>query len=137
MSKKKIILIITAIFLLVALGYGAKALLDLKAYKAEIASMEIGEINLADVPDGAYEGSYDAGLVRVRLLVSVADHRITGIDLLEHENGKGGPAEALIPEVLDAQSLDVDIVAGATSSSKVILKSIELALDEASADGGN
>ena len=129
MSKKKIILIITAVLLLAAVGFGAKALMELNAYKAEIASMEIGEINLAEVPDGTYEGSYDAGLVRVRLQVSVADGRMTGIELLEHENGKGGPAEALIPKVIEAQSLDVDIVSGATSSSKVILKSIELALE--------
>lgn len=129
MSKKKIILILTAIFVLVAAGYGTKALLELRAYKADIAAMEIGEINLDQVQDGTYEGSYDAGLVRVRLQVSVAGHRITGIELLEHENGKGGPAEALIPKVIEAQSLDVDIVSGATSSSKVILKSIELALE--------
>lgn len=129
MPRKKIILLLAAAALIAALGFGAKALVDLNAYKAEIAGMEIGEINLEDMPDGTYEGAYDAGLVRVLLEVTVVDQRITDIKLLEHENGKGAPAEAVIPAVIEAQSLEVDIVSGATSSSKVILKSIELALE--------
>ena len=41
---------------------------------------------------------------------------------------KGKPAKAIVPKIVDAQSLEVDAVAGATNSSKVIKKAIENAL---------
>jgi len=44
---------------------------------------------------------------------------------------KGKPAEAIVDSVVAAQSLQVDIVSGATLSSKCILKAIEVALESA------
>jgi uncharacterized protein with FMN-binding domain len=60
------------------------------------------------------------------------NHKIEYIELVKHKNGRGGPAEIIPIKVVEAQSLDVDIVSGATSSSKVILKAIENALNSAS-----
>jgi len=48
--------------------------------------------------------------------------------ILEHDNGKGGKAEKIVDDVIKAQSLNVDVVSGATVSSKVILKAGEMAL---------
>ena len=48
--------------------------------------------------------------------------------LLEHQTGLGGKAEAIIDQVIQNQSLEVDAVSGATTSSKTILKAIENAL---------
>jgi uncharacterized protein with FMN-binding domain len=129
-SKKKIIIFVVAI-LLIGLAIGAKFMLEVQSYQKQIASMQIEEINLANVPDGNYEGSYDAGLIKVKVLVDVKDHKITNIDLVQHDNGKGGPGEAVIPEVIESQSLEVEAVSGATNSSKVILKSIEIAISDA------
>ena len=42
--------------------------------------------------------------------------------------GKGSQAEKIVNEVVNKQSLDVDLVSGATISSKVIIKSVENAL---------
>ena len=127
-KSKKIILIGLAVLLFAGLGIGGKFLLDVQNYQKEIAAMTIADIDLSQVPDGTYEGVYDADLIKVKVAVDVKDHQMTDIRLLQHDNGKGAPAEAVIPEVLSTQSLDVDIVSGATNSSKVILKSIELAL---------
>ena len=127
-KKTKIIIMVIGIVLLIGLGIGAKFLMDVNAYQKEIAAMEIQDIDLSNVPDGTYEGSYDADLIQVKVAVEVKDHNITNIELLQHENGKGGPAEAVIPKVIEAQSLQVDAVSGATNSSKVILKSIEIAI---------
>jgi uncharacterized protein with FMN-binding domain len=131
MKTKKKILIIIVVVLLVGLAIGAKLLLEVQSYQNQIAALEINEIDLTNVPDGIYEGIYDADLIKVKVLVDVKDHKITNIDLVEHENGKGGPAEAVIPEVIESQSVQVDGVSGATNSSKVILKSIELAINSA------
>lgn len=130
-KKTKIIIMVIGIVLLIGLGIGAKFLMDVNAYQKEIAAMEIQDIDLSNVPDGTYEGSYDADLIQVKVAVEVKDHNITNIELLQHENGKGGPGEAVIPEVIETQSLEVDTVSGATNSSKVILKSIEIAIEGA------
>ena len=50
------------------------------------------------------------------------------IDLLEHRNEKGKPAEQIIDDILKRQQIDVDEVSGATNSSKVIKKAIENAI---------
>ncbi len=131
MKTKKKILIVVAIIVLIGLGIGAKLLLDVQSYQNQIAALQVNEIDLAKVPDGSYEGSYDTYFIKVKVRVEVKDHAISNIDLLQHENGKGASAEAIIPEVIQAQSLDVDAVSGATNSSKVILKSIELAINSA------
>jgi uncharacterized protein with FMN-binding domain len=130
-KKKKIILIVTGILVLIGLVIGGKYMWDLKNYKDEVAAMQIGQINLSDVPDGSYEGAYDVDFIKVKVKVDVKNHEIENIELLQHDNGKGDPAEAIIPEVITAQSLDVEAVSGATNSSKLILKSIEIAIDSA------
>lgn len=63
--------------------------------------------------------------------VIIEGGRIEDIRLLDHGNGMGQPAEAIIEDVVEDQSLDVDSVSGATYSSRVILKAIEAALIEA------
>ncbi|MDX9957394.1 MAG: FMN-binding protein [Clostridia bacterium] len=80
------------------------------------------------VQDGSYVGKAFLMPVSVRASVTVAGGRIVSIELLKHFNGQGQPAEALIPEVVKAQSLGVDVVAGATHSSLTILKALENAL---------
>jgi uncharacterized protein with FMN-binding domain len=64
----------------------------------------------------------------VAVRVNVEDGAITGIDILEHKNGLGGKAERIVNDVLERQSLRVNVVSGATASSKAILKAIENAL---------
>ena len=50
------------------------------------------------------------------------------IELLEHENGRGTPAEAILSQMVQKQTTAVDAVSGATCSSKVIRKAVENAI---------
>ncbi len=50
------------------------------------------------------------------------------IDILEHKNGRGKPAEIVVDRMVEEQKIDVDAVSGATNSSIVIKKSVENAL---------
>ncbi len=100
------------------------------AYQRAIAALDVPDIALTGVADGTYEGECDAGYIRARVEVTVEDGRITEIGLLEHRNERGAAAEALLPEVVEAQSLDVDAVSGATNSSKVIRQAIADALEK-------
>ncbi|MBR0574986.1 FMN-binding protein [Proteiniclasticum sp. BAD-10] len=86
------------------------------------------EPDLLALEDGSYEGDFDAKIVSAKVRVEIKDHQITKIILLEHRNGQGKAAEALPQKVVEGQSLQVDLVSGATYSSIVILKAIEEAL---------
>jgi uncharacterized protein with FMN-binding domain len=100
----------------------------MREFRQRINAIEIENIDLQQVADGEYEGEYDAAIVKARVKVIVKDHRIVDIELLQHENGRGKPAEVIPAQVVAAQSLQVDTISKATYSSKVILEAIEQAL---------
>ncbi len=112
----------------IAVIAGGKLLLDTQAYKATIQNMKFSNIDITAVPDGTYEGDFDAGLVYARVSATVKHGVMTDLKLLEHRNGKGAPAEGIVDSILEKQTTAVDSVSGATSSSKVIRKAVENAL---------
>lgn len=120
---KKAVIIAVVIFVILT---GGKMILE-KNLK-ELAETKIENVDLTTVKDGTYTGSYEAMPVSANVTVTVLNNKITNIKINEHNNGQGSSAETIITKVLEAQKLDVDTVAGATYSSKVILKAIENAL---------
>lgn len=99
-----------------------------RAFPAIRASTKAFE--LTSVADGRYEGSSLIAPVSVKVKVTVENRRLSRIEIVKHFNGRGKPAEAIVDRVIEAQSLGVDIVAGATYSSLAILKAIEDALSK-------
>lgn len=89
----------------------------------------LDELHLASISDGTYIGSCDNRIVKVTVEVTVKNHHLTGVTILRHDNGMGKKAEAITAKVLEAQSLDVDAISGATYSSNTILKAIQNALE--------
>lgn len=86
--------------------------------------------DLTLIPDGRYNGSYDASLVEAVVAVKVSGGVMTKIDILSHDCSPiGEKGEKIIDRVIKNQSLDVDVISGATCSSKTILKAIEDALE--------
>jgi len=126
--RKKAMIVIVAVALLIGLVAGGKYAYDFMYYKEAMASVTIGSIDPGALKDGSYLGSYDAKIISAKVRVTVKDGEITDIELLEHKYDRGGPAVAVIDEILKSQSLDVDAVSGATNSSKTIMKAVENAL---------
>ena len=91
---------------------------------------QVGALDLSFVPDGAYLGAASNGIIAAEVKVSVVQHHITEIDLISHRTGMGQEAEAILPRVVEQQSLQVDAISGATLSSSTILKAIENALTQ-------
>ena len=85
-------------------------------------------VALDHVADGTYEGTAETPLVKVTVAVTVENHTLKDIQLLRHENGKGTPAEAMLPEMLSKNTSEVDTVSGATMSSKAIRAAVRDAL---------
>ncbi len=84
--------------------------------------IEIGELSLDEVEDGVYKGNFNAYLVAADVEVSITDHRVEVIKLVNHKNERGSDAEVIPERVIEAQSLEVDVVSGASNSSRVIFK---------------
>jgi uncharacterized protein with FMN-binding domain len=91
-------------------------------------SIIITNPDLQSIADGTYQGTSKVGPVRVTLDVEIKSRTISTIHLIRHFNGRGKAAEAIIPQIIEAQSLDIDVISGATGSSKAILKAVEDAL---------
>ena len=132
MKKRYIVTII--VVLVLALGFITTKLLLAKAEGnlKQLALSEISDVDLATAEDGIYIGSYSAFPISVEVRVTIKNHIIKEIELLKHNNGKGQGAEIIPENVIEAQSLNVDSVSGATYSSKVILKAIQNAILKAS-----
>ncbi|GAA6427903.1 FMN-binding protein [Dielma fastidiosa] len=123
---KKRLLLACPLLLLISIGLaiGANAL-------HQANRLSVKELDRASLKDGDTLGEYTILLVSVKVQVTIKNHQIVDIDLLQHLNGLGKPAEAIIPMIIEQQSLKIDTVSNATISSKCILKAVEAAVGEA------
>jgi uncharacterized protein with FMN-binding domain len=129
-KKKKLLMWILIVLVLIFLA-AQVAMKKIESNLSALMALEMAEIDLDQTVDGVYTGSYSAVPVEAEVQVELENHRIVSIELIEHKHGQGANAEILPEIVVQAQTLDVDLVAGATYSSKVILKAIEDALLQA------
>lgn len=120
-TLKKIAVILVVLVVIGFLGFkfvSNKIISDAKALSFE-------EIDLGQLKDGEYLGNYEIFPVKVSVKTWVKNGEITQIDLLEQFNGKGAPAEKIVDDIIEKQSLQVDAVSGATVSSVAIKKAVE------------
>ena len=96
----------------------------------KLPEIEIKSVDLKKVSDGSYTGEYKAGPVLAIVSVNVKNNKISDVKIVKHECGLGKKAEKITNEIEKSQSLNVDVISGATLSSKVILKAAETALEK-------
>ncbi len=102
----------------------------------EAKNLPLNAVDFSKLNDGTYIGEYEGGMYKWRVSkvqVIVASGKVKDIKLLS-TSGTGCVSidpVALYDRVIDAQSLQVDTVSGATLSSKAYLKSVENALSKA------
>lgn len=128
LNVKKILLGVVCLIVITVIIVGGKYLISVRNYQTTIRGLTINNVGLSKISDGKYIGSYDVNLISAKVSVTVKNHKIENIDLLEHKTDRGKPAEVIPDMVVKAQSLQVDNISGATNSSKTILKAIENAL---------
>jgi uncharacterized protein with FMN-binding domain len=126
-KKTKIILTIVVAFLIFGVGIGAVVL---NKISKSMVIQPVNNVNLQQVSDGTYLGNAKNDIIVVEVKVTVAGHKITSIDILRHDNGFGGKAEAIVDNIISKQSLEVDTISSATYSSNIILKAVENALEK-------
>lgn len=121
--RKIILIIVSSILLLFMIGKITMDNIVSTAHETTVSTFDFSTLS-----DGHYNGEYTISPVHVEVEVIVQDHKLTDINILKHDNGFGRLAEAIINDIQDQQSLDVDVVSHATVSSKCILKAVEDAL---------
>jgi uncharacterized protein with FMN-binding domain len=104
--------------------------------RREGRNLPIAVVDFGAIPDGTYRGKYGGGKYKMRaneVRVTVSSGRVSEIELVKSAN-KPVPeiTEPLFGRVIQAQSLQVDTISGATITSKSFLKSVENALIDAS-----
>lgn len=106
-----------------------------KQYKELLQEVEtdyalIKNVDLTQIEDGEYQAKYGKVPVLVDLQVNVKDHKITSIVVLEQMSGPDHEALETIDRIISKQQAKVDVVTGATTSSKVIMVAAYKALSE-------
>lgn len=98
------------------------------AAKKQCAALTYQDVDMALVADGTYYGEADAGLVFVQVAVLVRNHIIEDVRIVEHENGFGSAAEAIVQTMVEKNNYAVDAISGATLSSEAIKSAVSNAL---------
>lgn len=121
----KIVLSIVMIFILLIAGGGFFITRGLSGG----SKLTIGSVNISNLSDGEYTGKYNGGRWTNEVMVTVGDNKITDIKVVKDVLIPNPEVtKELINNVIEAQSLDVNVVSGATVTSKAYLKAIENAL---------
>ncbi len=92
---------------------------------------EVQNVALGQVKDGEFIGICQNKILYAVVKVQIRDHEICSIEVLDHKESYMKQAQAIVDEVLRQQTLEVDVVSGATLTSCTVLGAIEDALLQA------
>lgn len=102
---------------------------SLERQYAYVREMEIEDIDLRLVNNGVYDGSFEYGGFTYALSVVVDTHQILDITVTQNRDSRYAEKAIGVLELVKAnQTLQVDVVSGATTTSKALLKALERAL---------
>ena len=128
---------IIAFIVVVVLGIaGSIGWSKLSGEHQEARSLPLNAVDFNKLNDGTYRGAYAGGMYKWRAnecQVTVANGKVAGIEL----TGSVDPGaentgyQPLYDRVIQAQSLQVDTISGATLTSKAYLQAVENALLQA------
>jgi len=105
----------------------------------EAGNVEIRNINFMKLVDGSYLGVYEGGMYKWReneVQVMVTSGKVSEIALLSSkENRPPEFTEELFNRVIEKQSLQVDVISGASLTSKAFLRSMRIPANPATHSG--
>ena len=123
--RRGLVLSLTGIGVVLGVGLGLIGYYDLESYR----NMEIGNPDLTQVPDGIHRGSVSYSGFEYAVAVKMNEAMIVGVGVIQNRDSDYARfAEGIIPRVIEKQSPDVDGITGATTTSKCLMKAIEIAL---------
>ena len=115
--------------------FTSEAIIEAVALALQNAISTDEHVEEVEYADGVYEGISDEGMYPgLKVEVTVEGGKITGVKVVAHEETPGisDPAISGVPEaIVTANSYNVDVVSGATFTSKAIMEAVKLALENA------
>ncbi len=127
---KKALKIILGIGGVIAIGVSIMVFILMNGMNTAQA-LELNQINLAQVEDGNYVGTYETTRWTNTVEVVIENHEIKEITIVKDVMfSLEGLSDRLFNRVIEKQSIDVDIETGSTITSKAYLKAIENALGD-------
>jgi uncharacterized protein with FMN-binding domain len=95
-------------------------------------SSDISKSEQKKYKDGTYTGVGQGKSPDLRVAVTIKDDKITNVEIVSNNETNGKEALSTIPrKIVDTQSTDVDVVSGATMTSKGIMEAVNDALIQA------
>ncbi|HAX71946.1 MAG TPA: FMN-binding protein [Firmicutes bacterium] len=98
------------------------------------AVLLVGCSSSAKYTDGTYTGNAEGLKGPIDVEVTIKDGSISDVVILENQETEtifASIEEYLIPDIIKANSADIDTLAGATTSSAAVLDAVNVALDSA------
>jgi uncharacterized protein with FMN-binding domain len=135
--KRKMTGWIIALIIVAVLGVGgAIGWSFLSKEHNEAKNLSLNGVDFSKLNDGTYIGEYEGGMYKWRankVQVMVTSGKVKDIKLLSSSDpgAKNTGQASLYERVIEAQSLQVDTISGATLTSKAYLKAVEIALEQA------
>jgi uncharacterized protein with FMN-binding domain len=134
-KRKMIGWIIALVVLAVLAALGGKGWWHLSREHEEARNVPLDGVDFSKLKDGTYTGEYEGGMYQWRknsVKVTVTGGKLTKINALAGVQDQGnGSTQKLYDRVIQAQSLQVDTISGATLTANAYLKAVEIALAKA------
>ena len=122
-SRKLLIMIVVTIILFTAAG-AVIQYLQLNFYR----NLIIDKVELTNLQDGDYYGSTESDF-EYKVKVKIINGTITDIEILNNRNSLYAKlAENIKFKIINSQQNNVDVVTGASTTSKILMKAVENAL---------
>ena len=127
--NKKLKILITIIIIIITIVLFILFYLTRGLQEGE--NIEVNDVDLSYLEDdGFYTGSFDFGRWSNEAKVTIKDKEIIDIEFTDDVSfSKDEVREEIISRVISEQKIRVDVVSGATVTSKASMKSVEKALD--------
>jgi len=111
----------------------------IEAVNNALSQAEINETSVSNAQetynDGTYTGVGRGKSPNLKVAVIVKDSKISSVEIVSNSETKGKEALEVIPkEIIEKQSIEVDVVSGATMTSKGIMMAVNDALNQATSN---
>ena len=94
----------------------------------QAAKLPFYNIQAKDVPDGTYRGKIYTNFMHVQLDVTVKEHKLTKIDIIENEGAYGKKGAPILDEMIAQNSSVVPAIKGEELASIVFVACVDDAL---------
>ena len=125
MKKGKKILLIAGIVVATLLAVMAAAAFP---GMGAVRRMTVDAVDLSQVADGRYQGSFKKGRFSYAVQVEVKDHRIQAAASTGSAQAQNEVVKRILARIVEAQSVPVDTVSGASLTTKAVSKAVQSAL---------